>query len=236
VKASLVGQTTVLEAAALATDLAEHAFAIADDLREQAEHLFRTNKDLSEMRPAVTASLGGLISGAGVITAERPQRLEWWMGADPAQRTRLDLDLDPASDTFIDVGRQQWFAVPRDTGVRHVTGPYVDYVCAEQYALTFTVPITHDGRFAGIAGADVFVADVERALRPALRAVGSPAALVNTHGRVIAGTNAHHLAGSLIRDEPLRAALLAQTPSTLPTGVVLTPCGTLPLTVLTWAL
>ncbi|MEU8660283.1 cache domain-containing protein [Actinoplanes philippinensis] len=230
-----MGQTTTVEAAALATDLAEHAFAIADDLRAQAEHLLRTHADLSHLRPAVTAALGGLISGAGVITAERPQRLEWWMGADPAQRTRLDLDLDPASDTFVDVGRQQWFAVPRDTGVRHVTGPYVDYVCAGQYALTFTVPISRDGRFGGIAGADVFVADFERALRPALRALGSPAALVNTHGRVVAGTNAHHLAGSLIRDEQIRAALLTQTPSTVPGGVTLTPCGTLPLTVLTWS-
>ncbi|BEL02850.1 cache domain-containing protein [Actinoplanes sichuanensis] len=233
-KASLVGQTIVLEAASLATDLAEHAFAIADGLRQETERVLRTHADLSVLEPAVTAALGGLISGAGVITAERPQRLEWWMGADPAQRTRLDLDLDPASDTFVDVGRQQWFSVPRDTGVRHVTGPYVDYVCAEQYAMTFTVPITHDGRFAGIAGADVFVADLERALRPALRAVGSPTALVNTHGRVVAGTTAHHLAGSLIRDEAIRTALLTHTSSTLPTGVTLTPCGTLPLTVLTW--
>lgn len=229
-----MGQTIVREAASLATDLAEHAFAIADDLRRQAEHLFRTGGDLTELRSAVATSLGGLISGAGVITAGRPQRLEWWMGADPTRRTRLDLDLDPASDSFVDLGRQQWFAVPRDTGVRHVTGPYVDYVCAEQYALTFTVPISHDGRFAGIAGADVFVADFERALRPALRAVGCPTALVNTHGRVVAGTTAHHLAGALIRDETIRAALLTRTPSTLPSGVTLTPCGTLPLTVLTW--
>ncbi|HWS36815.1 MAG TPA: hypothetical protein VN408_29250 [Actinoplanes sp.] len=48
---------------------------------------------------------------------------------------------------------------------------------------------------------------------------GSP-----THGRVVAGTTAQRLAGSLTRQAPL----------TLPGGVSLTSCGTLPLTVLTW--
>jgi hypothetical protein len=227
-----MGRTTTHETAALAEQIAEHAFATADELRRR----FQSNRDLAELRPHVIAALGGLISGAGVITAGRPQEVEWWMGADPAQRTQLVLDLDPASDSFVDLGRQPWFAVPRDTGRRHVTGPYVDYVCAEQYALTFTVPIVDgDGRFAGIAGADVFVADFERAVRPALRAVGSPAAVVNTHGRVVAGTTAQHLAGSLIRDTEIRTALLEHTPLTLPGGVDLTPCGTLPLTVLTWS-
>jgi hypothetical protein len=240
-----VGQTTTHETAALAghvSDLAEHAFATADGLCLRTEALFTPQRpasgDLAALRPHVLAALGGLISGAGVITTPLADDLpgsEWWMGADPAQRTRLALDLDPASGMFADVGRQPWFAVPRDTGRRHVTGPYVDYVCAEQYALTFTVPIFSDeGTFAGIAGADVFVADFERALRPALRAVGCPAALVNTHGRVVAGTTAHHLAGTLIRDAEIRTALLEQSPMILPGSIVLTPCGSLPLTVLTW--
>ncbi|MBW6439945.1 hypothetical protein KZ829_40085 [Actinoplanes hulinensis] len=65
-------------------------------------------------------------------------------------------------------------------------------------------------------------------------AVGTPVALVNTHGRVVAGSTAHHLAGSLIRDAHIRTALLTALPAVLPDGVRLTPCGTLPLAVLTW--
>ncbi|GAA1646542.1 cache domain-containing protein [Actinoplanes couchii] len=214
------------------TDLAEQTFAVVTELRIQAEEQIRTERDLSEMGLSIVQKTTGLISGAGVITDRDPQQIEWWMGPGP---TRLELDLDPASDDYVDVRRQPWFTVPRETGSRHVTGPYVDYVCAEQYALTFTEPIRdRDGTFAGIAGADVFVADFERALRPALRTVRSPTALVNTQGRVIAGTTAHHLAGSLIRDAPIREALARQTPMTLPGGVSLAPCGTLPLTVLTW--
>ncbi|GGN62439.1 hypothetical protein GCM10010112_20580 [Actinoplanes lobatus] len=238
-----MGQTITNETTALAervTALAESAFATADGLRRRAEDLFTggrpTSADLAVLRPWVTEALGGLINGAGVITvplADGRPGLEWWMGS-PERRSQLALDLDPASDTFVDVGRQPWYSVPRATGRRHVTGPYVDYVCAEQYALTFTVPVTDHGTFAGIAGADVFVGDFERALRPALRAVGTPVALVNTHGRVVAGSTAHHLAGSLIRDAHIRTALLTALPAVLPDGVRLTPCGTLPLAVLTW--
>jgi hypothetical protein len=246
-----VGQTTTRTAApagsALAghvTDLAEQAFGAADRLRRQVESLLAArgrrmvSGDLAVVRPEVTATLGGLITGAGVITtplADGRYGLEWWMGTAPAP-TRLTLDLDPESDDFADIGRQQWFTVPRDTAGRHVTGPYVDYVCASQYTLTFTVPILRDGVFAGVAGADVFVGDIERTLRPALRAVGVPVAVVNKQGRIVAGTTAHHITGSLIREPHIRAALAAGVAQTLPDGVTLSPCGgDLPLAVLTWS-
>jgi hypothetical protein len=243
-----VGQATTRTAApagaALAghvTTLAEQTFTVADQLRRLTEDLFAGgvphSADLAVLRPQVVAALGGLITGAGVITtplADDRSGLEWWMDSRPEGRTRLELDLDPASDTFVDVSRQAWFAVPRTTGRRHVTGPYVDYVCAEQYTLTFTVPLTVRGAFAGIAGADVFVGDLERALRPALRAVGASVALVNTQGRVIAGNTAHHITGSLVREPHIRAALQEATTRTLADGASVIPCGTLPLAVLTW--
>jgi hypothetical protein len=226
--------------AAHVTTLAEQIFAVAGELRRAAETLFTPavrGADLAVLRPRVTAALGGLITGAGVITTPLADGLagsEWWMVTAPGERTRLDLDQDPASDTFVDVGRQTWFAVPRDTGKRHVTGPYVDYVCAEQYTLTFTVPLARDGAFAGIAGADVFAGDFERALRPALRLVGAPVALVNAQGRVVAGNTADHITGSLIREPDIRAALREAVPRTLAGGVRLAPCDNLPLAVLTW--
>ncbi|WP_111654416.1 cache domain-containing protein [Actinoplanes lutulentus] len=222
------------------TSLVEETFGAADHLRRQVESLLgphAVSADLAAVRPEVTATLGGLITGAGVITtplADGLHGLEWWMGRSPAP-TRLALDLDPDGDDFSDIGRQQWFTVPRDTGRRHVTGPYVDYVCAEQYTLTFTVPIVRDGTFAGVAGADVFVGDIERILRPAMRAVGAPVAVVNKQGRIVAGNTAHHITGSLIREPHIRAALLAGVAQTLPEGVTLAPCGgDLPLAVLTW--
>lgn len=234
-----MGQVTTHRAAPAGTALADHVtalaeqtFSVADGLRRCAEDLFASGADLAAMRPQVIAALGGLVTGAGVI-GDR-SAVEWWMDSRPEGRTRLELDLDPTSDTFVDVTRQQWFAVPRATGRRHVTGPYVDYVCAEQYTLTFTVPLAAGGAFAGIAGADVFVGDLERALRPALRAVGRPVALVNTQGRVIAGNTAHHITGSLVREPHIRAALVEGAVHSFPDGVSLVPCPGLPLAVITW--
>lgn len=43
--------------------------------------------------------------------------------------------------SFYDYTALPWFVVPRETGGRRVTGPYVDWVCTEEYTLTFTVPL-----------------------------------------------------------------------------------------------
>ncbi|GAA4608288.1 hypothetical protein BJY16_006764 [Actinoplanes octamycinicus] len=248
-----MGQTTTRSTAMTGPALADHVaalaeqvFATADRLRQGAEEIFAvagragrpvTSADLTPLRPRVIAALGGLITGAGVITGPLTDDLpglEWWMGSGPEQRSRLVLDVDPDSDTFVDLSRLPWFAVPRETGRRHVTGPYVDYVCAEEYTLTFTVPVRDGAAVTGIAGADVTVGDLERALRPAMRPAGSTVALVNTHGRVIAGSTAQHITGSLIRDPQIRAALDERTTRTLPGGVRIDPCTALPLAVITW--
>lgn len=246
-KAGPVGQTsTRTTAPALAghvATLVEQAFATADGLRTEAEAILATTHPavsavLAPLRPHVIAALGGLVTGAGVITvplADGLPGLEWWMGDGATQRTRLELDVDPDSDTYVDLRRMPWFSVPLSTGRRHMTGPYVDYVCAEEYTLTFTVPVRAGSEVTGIAGVDVTVGDLERALRPAIRAVGSTVALVNSHGRVIAGSTAQHITGSLIRDPQIRTALLEPAPQDLPGGVRVHPCGILPLAVITWS-
>ncbi len=239
-----MGQTTARTTAPALADhvatIVEQAFATADGMRAEAEAVFAAggpvaSAALAPLRPHVLAALGGLVSGAGVITvplADGLPGLEWWMGADPSRRTRLVLDLDPDSDTYVDLRRMPWFSVPLETGRRHVTGPYVDYVCAEEYTLTLTVPVRDGDTVTGIAGVDVTVGDLERVLRPAIRAVGATVALVNAQGRVIAGSTARHVTGSLIRDPQIRAALQEGTPQSLPGGVHVYPCGVLPLAVI----
>ncbi|QWF79530.1 cache domain-containing protein [Amycolatopsis sp. CA-230715] len=162
--------------------------------------------DLDRLRPRVVDCLGGLVVGAGFVAAPdilADQRFgfEWWT-SDPAggPPSQLFISLDPASPTFLDYTRQSWFTVPRDTGKRHINGPYVDYLCTDEYTLTFTVPARRDGVFAGVVGADVFVRQVERALQPKLRPLGGRAALVNAQGRVIVSNSARLATGSLLRD------------------------------------
>ena len=52
------------------------------------------------------------------------------------------------------------------TGTRHLTGPYVDYVCTDDYTITVTTPVRVDGEMVGVVGTD--------ALRGADRAGAPP--------------------------------------------------------------
>lgn len=207
--------------------------------------------DLTALRPIVLDTLGGvdgLVVGAGFIAAphvldDQELGVEWWMRGSgdagaPADSdtsvapTRLRISLDPASDHFLDYTRQSWFTVPRDTGHRHITGPYVDYLCTDEYTLTFSVPVMPGGRFAGIVGSDVVVREFERVLARRLRDLPGKAALVNTQGRVIVSNNPRRAAGSLVRglDIPAWWGSGAEETSTADTTV--RRCGRTPIALL----
>ena len=192
-------------------------------------------RDLDRLRPFAVGALGGLVVGAGYICAphtlaDQLLGFQWWTANQDAAPSQLFISLDPASADFLDYTRQSWFTVPRDTGRRHITGPYVDYLCTDEYTLTFTIPVRRDGRFAGVVGADVYVRAVERVLRPRLRPLGGRAALVNAQGRVIVSNSVRQVTGSLVREVDVPAWWLTQAP--LRGGPRLRRCGDAPIALL----
>ncbi|MGX5680028.1 cache domain-containing protein [Schumannella luteola] len=156
---------------------------------------------------------GALIIGAGAVAApgfleDAPWHLAWWLGhantfglgsADPSVR-RLEAEEDPASDSFRDYTALEWWRVPAESGSRHITGPYVDYLCTDDYTLTLTMPVRFAGGLVGVVGADLYVNDVERALLPPVRSIGGSATLMNASRRVLVSTDPHRPTGSLLRD------------------------------------
>ncbi|RSN50381.1 hypothetical protein DMC64_06850 [Amycolatopsis sp. WAC 04197] len=194
-----------------------------------------TAEDLTRLRPQVFEVLGGLVVGAGFISApnalaDQEFGFEWWTETGDAEPVQLVISLDPDSENFLDYTRQSWFTVPRDTGRRHINGPYVDYLCTDEYTLTFTVPVQRDGAFAGVVGADIYVREVERLLQPKLRALGGRAALVNAQGRVIVSNNARQATGSLVREVDVPAWWSAGAePVTTESGAQLRRCGDSPI-------
>ncbi|WP_157182897.1 cache domain-containing protein [Sciscionella marina] len=194
----------------------ERIFAALGTLRTSVEQVYAERAgtgafpgvaDLEALRGQIIGMLGterGLVVGCGFITdvgmlADRPRWLEWWKGEVPNDPVRLQVSLDPTSEEFLDYTRQPWFSTPRSTGQRHVTGPYVDYLCTDEYSLTFTLPV-HDGdQFVGVVGSDVYVRGLERVLMPLLRSLGGRIALVNAHGRVVVSTSVRQVTGSLVR-------------------------------------
>jgi len=127
--------------------------------------------------------------------AESRYWLEWWWTRTSGGPEALRVNLDPAAPDFFDYTGADWYLTPMRNSARHVAGPYVDYACTNEYALTVAVPVTVHDRFAGVAAADVLVSSLERQLLPALRTLSEPAVLLNSGGRVIASSSPQFASG-----------------------------------------
>jgi hypothetical protein len=217
--------------------LLETVFAAVERTRASVASLLaeRPNPataDLARLQRGLRAELGGLVVGVGFVAApglltDVPAWLEWWQLRADAGVAPLLLDLDPATSAYSDYTHWDWYALPRDTGQRAISGPYVDYLCTDEYSLTLAAPVHGpDGGFAGVAAADVYLRHFEAVAVPALRELARPAFLVNPRERIVASTTATRLAGDLARDLAANAA----------TGAVrIAACGEIPLRLVTLA-
>ena len=197
-------------------------FAVIDEWRVSIETLIDASAGIldsaqvdTEIEALVVPELssdGALVIGAGFVAAPRfladtDWHLAWWLGhsntfglgsADPSIRRLMAVE-DEFSESFRDYTNLEWWRVPARTGTRHVTGPYVDYLCTDDYTLTLTVPVTHGSTMVGVVGADLYVNDIERILLPRVRAIAGTATIVNASGRVVVSTDVHRATGSLLR-------------------------------------
>ncbi len=176
----------------------------ATALLERPEPLVRA--DLLALRPRATEVLRrheGLAAGAGVvlapgILADARRAIEWWWEDRGSGHERLEVDLDPDSAEFYDYTTEEWYCEPRRTGRACVAGPYVDYICTHEYTFTISVPVVSRDRFAGVAGADILAAQVERAVVPGLARLAGVAVLASAGGRVIASNSARLTPGMVL--------------------------------------
>lgn len=153
-----------------------------------------THTDLAELRPSILSLLAahsGWASGAGIITvpdllSSAPRWLEWWWNRPSGGVEALRANLDENAPDFFDYTTAEWYLVPAATRSRHAAGPYVDYLCTNEYSVTLSLPIYLGDELIGIAGADVLVSSIERRVIPVLAQVSSDAVLTNGEGRVIA--------------------------------------------------
>lgn len=184
--------------------------------------------------PALAAD--GLVTGAGFVAApgllaDAHWHLAWWLGGEGGIRRLSTID-DPSNEQFRDYTTLEWWRLPERTGARHVTGPYVDYVCTDDYTVTITAPVVLGGRMHGVVGTDVLVDRLEHALLPLLRASGQSIAIVNPSGRVVTATDARREPGSMLRHPELADALAPLRETTPPPlhrvldgGIEVIACG-----------
>jgi len=175
----------------------------------------------SLVRPALAQYRESII-GAGFVAApgllkDAPWHLAWWLGErntfevsaeQPQIRSLLTVD-DPEADGFRDYTSLEWWRIPVTTGRMHITGPYVDYLCTDDYTMTMTLPVSADERLLGVVGADQYVTDIERELLPLMLETGHALTLTNAHGRVVLSTDFTLPTGTLLRGEQFPAEALA---------------------------
>ena len=199
-----VPTTTLGPAAQRVTELFEQLFGDIDLVRVRLEALFsagpvaaaavvaEVEADARRFLDRGIALGAGFVAGRDALT-DHTLYLAWWQGED---QQLLGESEAPASGAPFDYTRREWFRVPEESGRRHVTGPYVDYVCTDEYVVTCTAPVVVDGHMVGVVGADVLVETLEGLLLHPLDEVG--ATLVGDHGRTIVSADHRLAAGTII--------------------------------------
>lgn len=195
--ADSAGGTSARDVAADLGHALDDLAAGLQDLADKAERALRASADEHDLRARLSrAAMTGLavspleLDGLGFMAAPSVvPGAEYWVGWWQLTPDGVVADdrhiLDPERDDFYDYVGHEYFSVPRDTGRLAAEGPYVDYGGTNDYIVTFAMPVRRDGRFVGIAAADVAVAALERRLAPRLAAAAEPCVVVNAEGRVV---------------------------------------------------
>ncbi|WP_159708900.1 cache domain-containing protein [Arthrobacter sp. 18067] len=126
---------------------------------------------------------------------------EWWSHGKSGSSSieKLDADLTPGSHRYYDYEKLPFFSTAASTGEQTLWGPYIDYLGFDEYIITLTAPFSIHGTFAGVAGCDILVKDLEPLIMPHLRAIPGNAAMVNASNRVIMGNSGTYLVGERIK-------------------------------------
>ncbi|HNJ79264.1 MAG TPA: AzlC family ABC transporter permease, partial [Marmoricola sp.] len=162
------------------------------------------------LAPYVRGLLQRWLIALGFLLTDETFLLAWWQGDD---KERIPESIALVQST--DYSRQEWFRTPQRTHASHVTGPYIDYVCTDEFMLTVTVPVERNDQMLGVMGADILAETVERILLDQFQQSG--ATLANHHGRVVLSADPRVFAGEPISPDQYDVQI---------------PCADLPLTVL----
>ncbi|MBF9337077.1 hypothetical protein G3N30_12895 [Microbacterium lacticum] len=183
--------------------LEEHAARLAAEIAEVDALTAARIDDIVEVHAhqLLDESAKG-VYGAGFIATvdlltDTASHLSWWQGPD---RRKLVFPAESVKQG-IDYRELEWFRIPMTTGRPHVAGPYVDYLCSDEYTMTAAWPVRVGGEFVGVAGLDVLIDTIEEALTPPLSALGVPLLLVNGVNRVLVSTDVRFSAGDVLRPE-----------------------------------
>ncbi len=143
------------------------------------------------------------VDGIGFIAEPEPLPskaywMNWWRRDRDGVHADRSHQMDPARDDFYDYTARDYFRYPRLELQSWAEGPYFDSGGADDYLLTVAVPVSADGRFIGVAAADLLIADLENHLAAWLVESPSPRMVINADRRVIVSNSATHIVGDQV--------------------------------------
>ncbi len=187
----------------------EEVAAEVGECRGKARDNRLLERDLGALEHSIAPRLAAqpILAGMGYVAApgvvgELERYMMWWQRSGD-ELARLRLNFDPSSIDVYDYLQMEWFQSAHDRGERAAFGPYVDYSGSGLYVLTVSVPVTDDGVFLGVAGADVEMAHLERLLVSVLRTSRAEVVVVNSERRVLAVNTARWVVGERLPGIPV---------------------------------
>lgn len=159
----------------------------------------------------------GIVTGPGIL-ADRERWIHWFWSPPGRPAERLRVNVDPLSCDGYDYTTTAWYRRGREAGTASLTGPYVDYVCSNEYVITMTVPMGEGAGFVGLAGLDVRVAHLEGLLLPGMLELGATVVVVTAEGRVVSSSSERFPPGTTVTSRdmaaiPLRECVDANRPN-----------------------
>lgn len=177
-------------AASLGEALTAHRGALT---AAAVDRIVKPDVDALLLDPESAVAGAGFIATDGLVGGSRTF-MAWWQGPNVERVDAIANLSETADGRYVDA---DWFRGPMASGALTITGPYVDMLCTDEFALTYAAPVTRGGaeRPVGVAGVDVTVATLERRLLRTLTALAPTAALLNGEDRVIVAASPSVTAG-----------------------------------------
>lgn len=156
-------------------------------------------------------SIGGGLIPSPDFLPDAPWHSSWWIAEHGSHETTtikpLQVSSNPRSASFYDFTQQDWWVGPQQVDGLHITGPYIDYICSKEFALTLSRPFYANQRFAGVLGIDLSSKTVEDLADDQLATLKRPAAVVTGERYVIASTAVQLPCGTFVTDVPSTGAV-----------------------------
>lgn len=182
----------------------EQVSAAAGPVLASGQDAQRTKTQITAAVIGRLATVSPLVNGLGVIAEvgvvpTRPYWMCWWIQSEEGPAEDPHHVMDPDREDFYDYSDREFIAHPRAHRQPWASGPYVDYGGVNDYTVTVSSPIVVEGRFVGVAAADLLVSDLERMLAPWLTGITGVGLLLNSEGRVIVSNSVTHNVGDVLR-------------------------------------